>query len=58
MRISDSRVVKEKFSTHISRGNYRNFLSAVNGLVYERITQLVYDLLAEAGILDRALGIN
>ena len=35
-----------------------NFRCALNGLVYERISQPVYDMLAEAGILDRALRIE
>ena len=35
-----------------------NFLGALNGLVYERISQPVYDMLVEAGILDRALGME
>lgn len=35
-----------------------NFLCALNGLVYERTSQPVYDMLAEAGILDRALHIE
>ena len=44
---------------HIFPEEYtENFLCAVNGLVYERTSQPVYDMLAEAGILDRALRIE
>ena len=35
-----------------------NFLCALNGLVYAQISQPVYAVLAEAGILDRALRIE
>ena len=44
---------------HIFPEEYtENFLCALNGLVYERTSQPVYDMLAEAGILDKALHIE